>query len=353
MKRIITIIIIVVLTGAGAAFVLTNNKEKMQAQTELAKKVNATTPVQVATVIEKEVDPTFTATGNFTPSKQSVVVSEGAGKVIQILTEEGAYVNKGQLLARIEFSTVEAELKSADANLQKIATDKARYEKLVISGGVTQAQLDDITLNFVNAEARVITAKKRLADTYIKAPFSGYINKQYVEEGSYIGAGKEMFDIVEIATLSMIVNVSEREVLAAETSKKIMVTADVYKDIVYPAKIKFISAKADANLNFPVELEITNIKNKPLRAGMYGRATFEAGESGTSLFIPRASLIGSVSNAQVYVVAGDSVKLQNIVAGSQFENAVEVLQGLDKGDVVVTSGQINLKSGAKITVLAN
>lgn len=352
MKRTIITIIIVAIAIAAAAFVLVNNKKKMQVETDLAKKVNPTTPVQVAEVKEENVGGTFTATGSFAPSKQTVVVTEVAGKVIRLLVDEGQYVNKGQLLARIDFATLEADLQSAEANLQKLTTDKTRYERLVKSGGVTQAQLDDINLNYVNAEARTISARKKLADTYIKAPFAGYINKRFVEEGTYVGVAKELFEIVETTKLTMIVNVSEGQVLAASEAKNVRVTADVFPGTEYPAKVKFIAAKADANLNFPVELEISNIKNKPLRAGMYGRATFEMPNGRLSLLVPRAAIIGSVNDAQVFVISGDSsVSLKKIVAGPQYGSAIEVVEGLSKGDRVVTSGQINLTDGARVTVL--
>jgi membrane fusion protein, multidrug efflux system len=351
MKRIVITVLIIAVVITGAAFILKSNKEEMQQQTELAKKVNETTPVQISDVKYESTGGTFTATGSFAPSRQIVVVTEVAGKVIRLSADEGDYVKQGQLLGRIDFATIEADLRSAEANFQKLKTDKERYERLVQSGGVTQAQLDDINLNYVNAEARVITARKRLADTYIKAPFSGYINKRYVEEGSYLGAGKEMFEVVETNRLTMIVNVSEAQVLSVNNAKAIRVTADVYPGTEYPAKVNFIAAKADASLNFPVELEISNIKDKPLRAGMYGRATFEIPGGRSALFIPRAALLGSVSDAQVYVLSGDSVKLKKIVTGSQQSNTVEVVEGLSKEDKVVTSGQINLFDGARVTVL--
>jgi len=351
MKRTIITILIIVVAVAGAAFILKNNKAKMQQQTELAKKVNATTPVQVEEVKEENIGGTFTATGTFAPSKQIVVVTEVAGKVISLSVDEGQHVSKGQLLARIDFATLEADLKSAEATYQKLKTDKERYEKLVKSGGVTQAQLDEINLNFVNAEARVVNARKKLSDTYIRAPFAGYINKRFVEEGAYVGAGKELFEIVETSKLTMMVNVSESQVLSVSEAKNVRVTADVYPGIVYAAKVNFIAAKADANLNFPVELEISNIKDKPLRAGMYGRAKFELPTDKTGLVIPRAALIGSIDDAQVFTVKGDSVVVKKVVAGRQFANTIEVVDGLQIGDVVVTNGQINLIDGAHVTVL--
>lgn len=351
MKRSIIITVILVVAVGGAAFILKGNKEKMQQQTELAKKVNATTPVQIAEVKRENVGGTFTATGKFAPSKEIVVVTEVAGKVIKLVADEGQYVSKGQLLARIDYATIEADLQSAEANLQKLKTDKERYERLVKTGGVTQAQLDDINLNYVNAEARVINVKKKLADTYIVAPFSGYVNKRYIEEGSFVAAGRETFEIVETSRLTMDVNVSEMQVLSVADVKRVQVTADVYPGQVYPAKVKFIAAKADANLNFPVELEITNVKDKPLRAGMYGRATFEISGGRNALIIPRAALLGSVNDATIYVVNDDAVQLKKVVAGAQFGNMIEVVEGLSEGEKVVTNGQINLTDGARVTVL--
>lgn len=351
MKRTIITIIVVVVAVVAAASVLMNNKKEMREQTELAKKVVSATPVQVVEVAKDKMGGVFTATGTFAPYKQTVVVTEVAGKVISLKAEEGQYVQQGQLLARIEYATIEADLKSAEANLKKMETDKARYERLVQSGGVTQAQLDEINLAYVNAETRVITAKKRLQDTFIKAPFAGYINKRFVEQGAYVGAGKEVFEVVETNKLLMKVNVTERQVLAVSNAKDIRATAGVYPDTEYPAKVKFIAAKADANMNFPVELEIQNIKDKPLRAGMYGKAVFNIPGGHEALVIPRSALLGSVQDAQVYVVQGETVKLKNVVVGSQSGQSIEVLEGLSAGEKVVVSGQINLSDGAKVVVL--
>jgi hypothetical protein len=84
---------------------------------------------------------------------------------------------------------------------------------------------------------------------------------------------------------------------------------------------------------------------------MFGRATFELPAAETSLVIPRAALLGSIEKAQVYVVSGDSVMLRAIIIGRLFSNNVEVLNGINEGEKVVASGQINLTEGAKVTIL--
>lgn len=141
----------------------------------------------------------FTATGSFSPSRQVVVSTEAAGKFVNISVDEGRFVQTGQLLARMEYETLEADVKSATANLKKLETDKERYVNLVKTGGVTQAQLDEINLNYINGEARLVKYRReRLKDTYLTAPFAGYVNKRFIENGQYIASAKEAFEIVDL-----------------------------------------------------------------------------------------------------------------------------------------------------------
>ncbi len=349
-KTIITSIIIIALVSVGA-YVLKNNKSRMKEKTELAKVVNATIPIEAAITKREALAGSFTTTGSFSPSREVVVSTEAAGKIVNISVDEGQFVQQGKLLARMEYQTLEADVKSAAANLKKLETDKARYENLVKTGGVTQAQLDEVNLNYTNGEARLINAQERLKDTYLIAPFAGYVNKRFIENGQYIASGKEAFEIVDLTKMKMVVNVTENQVLRVNQARQIKVSADVYPDINYEGSVKFVGATADINLNFPVELQITNIKDRPLRGGMFGRATFEFPASETSLVIPRAALLGSIESAQVYVVSGDSVMLRSITIGKLFSNNVEVLNGLNEGEKVVTSGQINLTEGAKVRIL--
>lgn len=351
MKRTIIAVLVLIVAIAGSAVILKGNKEKMQAKTDLARKVNTTVPVQVAEVKTENLTGSFVATGSFSPSRQLVVVAEVAGKIISLPVDAGQYVKKGQLLARLDHVQADAELLAAQASFDKLSIDKKRYSTLVNTGGVTQAQLDEVVLQYVNAESRLTTARKKVSDTYITAPFGGYVNKRYVEEGAYINVGKEVFELVDISTLKMVVNVTESQVLAVDQARAIKVNADVYPDVQYKAQVNFIGAKADGNLKFPVELHVANVSQKPLRAGMFGRASFDLPASEPVKIIPRAALISSVSDASVFLLNGNQVAEKRIVVGRQYGEVIEVIDGLNTGDKVVTNGQINLRDGMQVSVI--
>jgi membrane fusion protein, multidrug efflux system len=163
--------------------------------------------------------------------------------------------------------------------------------------------------------------------------------------------GKEVFEVVDISTLKMVVDVTESQVLAVDQSRSIKVNADVYPDVQYKAQVNFIGAKADANLKFPVELLVTNVSKKPLRAGMFGRASFELPEDKPVRVIPRSALVSSVTDASVYLLKGTEVVERKIVVGRQFGDKIEVIDGVEAGDKVVTSGQINLREGMQVSVI--
>lgn len=127
--------------------------------------------------------------------------------------------------------------------------------------------------------------------------------------------------------------------------------ADVYPENTYEGKITLVGVKSDAAHNYPVEILVENNGENPLRAGMYGRAASEHGVKDSVLAIPRASLVGSIKNPQVYVVKNNQAVLKNIQTGISSKDQIEVLSGLTAGELIIVSGQINLENNTKVTVV--
>jgi multidrug efflux pump subunit AcrA (membrane-fusion protein) len=102
---------------------------------------------------------------------------------------------------------------------------------------------------------------------------------------------------------------------------------------------------------YPVRIVLPNNSRKyPLRSGMYGKVTFNL-PSQTSLTIPRTALLGSVNTPQVFVVEGGKAVQRDLVIGATVDNKIVVLQGLNEGETVVTSGQENLKDGIAVDIM--
>ncbi len=148
--------------------------------------------------------------------------------------------------------------------------------------------------------------------------------------------------------MKMIVNVPETQIqqITPGLTAKIMVQALHNKE--YEGTVTRIGTRALEALTFPVEIKISNA-SKELKAGMFGTATFEF-PSNKALVIKRNMLVGGIKNPQVYILKDSTAVLKNIAIGQRNDNYIEVVSGINEGDLIITSGQINLTDGAKVGV---
>ncbi len=350
-RTIFTILGIAVAVGL-IGWVLTNNKKKNEAATAVvADKANGDVSVRVDTVQREAPDANFAVNGNFIAGQQMNFAAENSGRVTRILVDEGMYVRKGQLLATIKADALNVELEAAKAALDNAAADKQRFENAFTTGGVTKQQLEQARLAFETARARVSQAAIRLNDANIKASINGIVNKRYIEPGAVVSPGTQLFEIVDVSTLKLNVTVNESQVARIKNGDVVKVRSSVYPNMEFKGVVDFIAPKADNTLNFPVEIKIANNEGNKLKAGMYGTALFELPAAEPVTIIPRAAFVGSVGSNKVFVIENGLAKTRSVVAGRVLGDKVEVLQGINEGDVVITSGQINLSEGSKVSII--
>src|SRR5690606_20722517 len=118
--------------------------------------------------------------------------------------------------------------------------------------------------------ARLDQAKISYGDASIKSSINGIVNKRNIEPGSVVSPGTVLFELVNVSTLKLKVTVTEQQVAGLKVGTEVPVKASVFADKEFKGKITFIAPKADASLNFPVEIEIANNPGSELKAGMYG-----------------------------------------------------------------------------------
>jgi len=350
MKRgIITVVLIIVVIGA-IAWVLNSNKNKNDAQTALVSQGSGAISVRIAPVKKQPVDLDFSVNGNFIPKQELNFLSENAGRVTKIYVEEGDRVSKGQILAHIDAEIINTDRETAQAALENAIKDENRYSSSFKTGGVTQQQLDQAKLATRNARLRLQSSARRVSDANIKAPINGIINKKYIEVGAFVTAqGTQLFEIVDVSKLKLKVNVNEGQVANLKVGDPAQIKSNVFPADNFSGKITFIAPKADATLNFPVEIEVENNHKNTIKAGMYGTAIFKFPAQAATITIPRGSFVGSVSSNQIFVLEnGNTAKLRKVIAGRTINDQVEIIDGLKEGETVIVSGQINLVDGSAV-----
>ena len=349
--RVVITLIAVIGVFFLMGWVLTNNKAKNEAKTAIVAQGYTEVPVRVKRVEKQSLLQDISANGKIVAGQELNFASENSGRVIRVLVDEGDHVKKGQTLAVIKADQLNVDVEAAQAAYQNALRDKERFESAFSTGGVTQQQMDQSKLNLENSEARLRQAKIRVSDTNIKSSISGIVNKRYVEPGTVVSPGTQLFELVDISNMKLKVSINEAQIPYINVGDKVTVKASVYPDKSFEGRISFIAPKADNTLSFPVEIELSSNPGYQLKAGMYGSAHFHFDQPAPIIAIPRNAFVGSVASNQVYVIEGGKAHKRDVVAGRIMGDVVEILQGLGEDETVVTSGQINLIDGSAITIL--
>ena len=350
-KNFIYILAAVILIGLAAYKIASNKKKQETEVAEVAKQVDKIN-VNVATVNYQNIDTDYSSNGTFIPKQELSFPSEISGRVTRVLVDEGSRVSVGQTLAIIKKDAIEVDMTQAKNNLQNAIIDNQRYENAFKTGGVTKQQVDNSRLQLKNAQAAVRAQGIRVNDTNVRATISGIVNKRMIEPGSVVAPGTAMFEIVNINTLKLSVLVDESQVGRIQIGQTVKINVNVLPEESFSGRITFIAPKSDASLNFPVEIEVAN--NGQLKAGMYATAIFKTNNGAATqnmLTVPAEAFVNGVSSGQLFVVSNGTAKLIKVQTGKVYGDKVQILSGLNGGEQVITSGQINLDNGSKINIV--
>lgn len=350
MKKIITILAAVGAIGF-VAYKLYANKEKNAQEVAIVAEKNAQVAVRSQKVIKENVNDLFIANGTFVATQDLNVAAEMGGQVVKIYVKEGDVVSAGQTLAQIKADATNVGLEQAKAVLDNAQNELKRFESAYQTGGVTQQQLEQIRLQVKNAQANYNSAQINSGYSVVRSKISGIVSSKNIEEGTFVGAGTTLFNVVNINDLKLKVTVDEHQISQIKVGEKAKITPSVGGNTI-EGKVTFVAPKSNGALKFPVEITVSN-KDKSLKAGMYATVQFESsvGSENQVLTISRTAFVGSVSQNKIFKIVDGKAELVTVKSGRNFGDKVEVLEGLSEGNEVVTSGQINLDNGTPVKVI--
>lgn len=324
------------------------NKKVLNSKNNPVARAEIAIPVKVAPVVEQQLEVLINKTGNLAPFKEVKAMALTGGTIRKIFFKLGDEVNQGQVLAVTDDRMLQLELQKAQSNAAKLSGELNTYKELLEGGAATQEKVNQLKQDHADAVNQLNQAKKNLADVAILAPTSGTISIKTVEEGLFVPAGTELATIINLSKAKVQVNLTEAEVYQVAKGQQVKITTDVYPGKTFKGIISFISPQADQTNNYPVEIMVENAANTVLRSGTFVYADFSKKTRQNIMVIPREALTESVKNASVYVVSDQVVRLKSIQTGLELGGKIQVISGLNPGDIVVTSGQINLHEGSSV-----
>lgn len=353
--------------------VLTGCKEKKDAG---AMKGMPTLAISVAKPIVKDITLTKDYPGYLTTEKTVNLVARVNGTLQSVSYAPGGRVKKGQLLFVIEptlyndkVAQAEAELKTAQAQLEYARNNYSRMKEAVKSDAVSQIQVlqseSSVTEGVAavsNAEAALSTARTNLGYCYVRAPFDGTISKSTVDIGSYVGGSLQpvtlatiykddqmyaYFNVADNQWLEMSMNNQQP---TKDLPKKIMVQLGKEGTESYPATLDYLSPNVD--LNTGTLMVRANFDNPQgvLKSGLYVSITLPYGEADHAILVKEASIGTDQLGKFLYAVNdSDIVHYRHIEIGQLINDTLrQVLVGLSPQERYVTEALMKVRDGMKI-----
>ena len=292
-----------------------------------------------------------TYVGYLLPNKRVLMRSEIDGVIEKIDFEEGDEITKGKRLVDISTKEHRLKLKIAitDSNLADI--NIKRDEKLAAQNLIPNAQLDQTKTRAESASLNKELAEISLNKSLISSPLKGTIKTRHIKVGEFVRKGDKLVEILDIDRILVKVNIPEQEILSIQVGQNVEVALYIMEKKTFLGRVKNIGLEADSsNRTFPVEILVDN-KERQLRAGMLARATFTKNVDQDQIVIPRHTVLERDQGRVVYVFEDGKAFRRDITIGLSQLDQVQVVQGLNKGELIVVEGHTKLTDGEEVNVV--
>lgn len=292
-----------------------------------------------------------------------------SGELVGLPIAVGDAVKKGAVIARIDPTEFELQLKQARAQLAQAEAQYAqakaendRMRQLYETRSVSKSDLDTAAASFKSARASRESAAKtveqaevQLSYCTVKAPFDGVIAAVPVEKHVNVSPGQTIATLAASDDMEMLLGVPENVIGDIEPGQPATVTFDAMAGRTYRAVVKEAGVLLDASSTYPVRLTLRD-RDERIRSGMVGEARFmlDAEGDGPVIHVPPASVMSGPSGEQQVWVFDEEKGVVNrrpVAVGVLTSDGIEIKAGLDPGEIIVTRGVHKLMDGMRVRLM--
>lgn len=302
-------------------------------------------------------------TGTLAAEEQATVRAQIAGSVLEAFAEPGQPVRRGQLLARLDatsltdaYNSARAAVTNAQNNVQVAEREAERQRVLVQAGAVAERNLETSAQSVVAAQAalsqarsQLSNAQKQLGYTRVTAPFAGVISEKRVSGGDVVQPGTELYTVVDLSILELEAAIQAEELAALSVGAPVEFTVTGYGGRTFRGAVTRINPTVDpATRQVRVYAEIPNPGND-LVSGLYAEGRIES-VSRTALTVPSGAIDRRMPKPAVIKVRDGKIERVEVELGlvDDRDQRVEVRRGVTAGDVVLLGASQQLQPGTPV-----
>ncbi|MCM1176443.1 MAG: efflux RND transporter periplasmic adaptor subunit [Bacteroidales bacterium] len=325
-------------TGCG-------NSGSKEAETVAHHAEEAVPTVEAVKVNSRPVDQTATYSSTVEAYVKNNIAPQTVGRIQKINVEVGDFVKAGQIVAEID----KVNLLQAELQMKNNEVEYQRLKGLYEAGGLSKSDLDAIELAYNVSKT---SYENLLENTVLRSPIDGVITARNYDKGDMFSMGQPIYTVEQIMPVKLYVGISESDYTKIKKGDTVEITTEAFPGKVFYGKVNRLNPTIDATTHtFDIEVVVDN-RYKSLRPGMYARVTVKFGTS-NNVVVPDVAVVKQTGSGErfIYVLNDDNtVSYTNVKIGRRMGAEYEILEGIEDGATIVTSGQARLKDGIKVSI---
>ena len=277
------------------------------------------------------------------------VTAKVSNRIAAIRFREGQFVRAGTVLVELDTEEARADLAIAEAALSDSRSQVNRSRELYQTKALSAQQMEQLESTLRANEARVAAAKSRLDDQIIRAPFAGRVGLRNVSVGGLVNSGTVITTLDDISIMKLDFSVPETHLAALSEGLEVAASSAAYAGEVFRGRVLSVGSRVDpVSRSIVVRAQLANREGK-LKPGMF-MTVHLSGPNNRTLIIPEQALVPERDKQFVFEIRDGKTYKTEIFVGRRRRGEVEVLKGLQAGDVVVIEGTQKVHDGGSVKV---
>lgn len=285
--------------------------------------------------------------GTLLPDEEVDLAFETSGKVVGIFFDEGTHVKKGELLAKINDRPLQAQLLKLQAQLKLSEEKEFRQRQLLDRDAISRESYDQIATELQSLKADILLVEARIAETELRAPFNGTVGLRMISEGAFTNTQTKIVRLVKISPLKVEFAVNER--YAGEVAPGFPITFVLNSSPKeFKAQVYAVEPKVDLTTRTIVVRALYPNRNEELKPGSSVSVTALLSEIDNAVSIPSEAIIPEMEGEKVFIYENGKAKQVNVVMGLRTESHVQIKEGLNFGDTLLTTAILQLRESLPV-----
>lgn len=306
-------------------------------------------------------------TGSVQPERKADLRAEVSAVVLQVLKENGDPVKKGDILVKLDETSIRDSLGSSEASstaavqsLQQTERALERLKTLRASGMTSMQALDDAEMRrnaaqseLAGARARAVQARQQLQRTLVRAPFDGVVSDRKVSAGDTAAIGKELLKVIDPTSMRFEGRVSADKISSVKVGQSVSFRVNGYAEQEFQGVVKRIDPSAN-DVTRQVEVLVGFINNvQPKVAGLYGEGRIDS-DTKAALTLPEGTIVKAGDKLSVWRLKDKTINKVTLDVGVRDPRTgnYEIRGGVVAGDMVLRSPTSSLKEGQQVQMIA-